>query len=306
MKISLLLMRYLYLNKRLRLPGLGIFTLDKNSVIPLETDNLGQMPNGAQFQRVAVPAADPELIQFISENTGKIRPLATADLESFLGLGIEMLNIGKPFLLEGIGTITRQPTGKFEFAPGHFGLMPVEVPEKNPKKPGQTRKEPDAGTTPGDGRPGAAMAGNHLFIRIAAILLGVVIIGGGGYALYRHHGTAAGNSDSVAVAGLMTPDLRPETAPVTTTAETPAPPLEPVIKTSDSAELRFVILSTPNKAHALRRYKQLQGFDLKPRLFQKDSAWFKIYFSFPVKLKDTVHIKDSLRRQYDANVSIDR
>ncbi|HLA60559.1 MAG TPA: hypothetical protein VK622_17415, partial [Puia sp.] len=108
MKIPLLLVQYLYKNRRMPLPGLGIFTLDKSVVLPDEHDRaLLSMPNAVQFQNANIAAADKELISFICENTGKIRPLAISDLDSYLNLGMEMLNIGKPFYLEGIGTITK-------------------------------------------------------------------------------------------------------------------------------------------------------------------------------------------------------
>ena len=34
-----------------------------------------------------------------------------------------MLNIGKPFYLEGIGTITKNKTGKFDFSPGEYTVI---------------------------------------------------------------------------------------------------------------------------------------------------------------------------------------
>ncbi|MFN8244987.1 MAG: hypothetical protein U0T56_01200 [Ferruginibacter sp.] len=36
--------------------------------------------------------------------TRKIKPLATSDLESFTMLGKQFMNIGKPLILEGLGT----------------------------------------------------------------------------------------------------------------------------------------------------------------------------------------------------------
>ncbi len=317
MKIPLLLIRYFYQTKRLSLPGLGIFTLDKNTVIPQESENQGEVPNGAQFQKVAVASAEPELIAFISENTGKIKPLATADLESFLGLGIEMLNIGKPFLLEGIGTISRSPKGIFEFNPGFFGLMPLENRSKDPKNSPEVKKTTDSIKAVADStsrQPGMAMGDHRNLLRAVALVAGMLIIGGGGYLMYRNRSAASGFSDStVAVAGLMNEEDKaaspaPAKEPFTNKAVVYKPVVETAapLKPADSAELKFVILSTPNKAHALRRYNQLLSFDLKARLFEKDSAWFKVYFAIPAKMKDTVHIKDSLRRQYDANVSIDR
>jgi len=57
------------------LPGLGIFTLDKSVVLPEENDRaLLSLPNQVQFQNANIAAADKDLISFICENTGKIRP----------------------------------------------------------------------------------------------------------------------------------------------------------------------------------------------------------------------------------------
>ena len=113
MKIPLLLVQYLYKNRKMSLPGLGIFTLDKSVVLPEENDRaLLSMPNAVQFQNANIASADKELISFICEHTGKIRPLAISDLDSYLNLGTEMLNIGKPFYLEGIGTITKEQSGQ--------------------------------------------------------------------------------------------------------------------------------------------------------------------------------------------------
>ena len=121
LKIPLLLVEYLYKNRKMALPGLGIFTLDKSVVLPEENDRtLLSMPNAVQFQNANIAAADKELISFICENTGKIKPLAISDLDSYLNLGTEMLNIGKPFHLEGIGTITKNRSGKFDFTPGEY------------------------------------------------------------------------------------------------------------------------------------------------------------------------------------------
>src|SRR5258705_6814134 len=106
------------------LPGLGHFTLDKSVILPDENDrNLHSTPNAVQFQNANIVAADKELISFICEQTGKIKPLAISDLDSYLNLGMEMLNIGKPFYLEGIGTITKNKNGKFDFAPGEYALI---------------------------------------------------------------------------------------------------------------------------------------------------------------------------------------
>jgi hypothetical protein len=46
---------------------------------------------------------DAELVIFIAENTGKMKSLVASDLDSNLELARQFLNIGKPYLFEGIG-----------------------------------------------------------------------------------------------------------------------------------------------------------------------------------------------------------
>ena len=45
-----------------------------------------------------------------------------------------MLNIGKPFHLEGIGTITKNKSGKFDFTPGEYTLIKETAGQDQPRK----------------------------------------------------------------------------------------------------------------------------------------------------------------------------
>ncbi len=71
---------------------------------------------------------DEDLIDFIRKHTGKIRPLAESDLETFVADGKLMLNIGKPFHIEGIGTLQKNREGVYEFTPGQPVVQRLESP----------------------------------------------------------------------------------------------------------------------------------------------------------------------------------
>ena len=71
-----------------------------------------------RFSQKNILKPDEEFIEFIRTHTGKIRPLAESDLESFISDGKILLNIGKPFHLEGIGTLQKSRAGTYEFYPG--------------------------------------------------------------------------------------------------------------------------------------------------------------------------------------------
>ncbi|MEO8584037.1 MAG: hypothetical protein ABI415_09590, partial [Flavitalea sp.] len=121
MKLSSLFAKYLYLKKELNLPGIGVFSLDPSIIIPEATEkNATDFIQQIKYVQNPVSGADEAFINFIRAETGKIRPLAVSDLDSFLTDGKILLNIGKPFQLEGIGSLLKTKTGVYEFTPGEL------------------------------------------------------------------------------------------------------------------------------------------------------------------------------------------
>jgi hypothetical protein len=288
------------------LPGLGIFTLDQSVVLPEENDRtLLSTPNAVQFQNANIPSADKELISFICEHTGKIRPLAISDLESYLNLGTEMLNIGKPFYLEGIGTITKNKTGKFDFSPGEYAVIKEHGDSHEAGKkghPSRDKKQMDM-PTPVPGR-------NMLKILVFAGALVVVCVGG--WLMYKRNNPASmeQTSDSNNATTEQLPPVTDSAVSATTKKDSsklrqPDSVNPSISGGQEPAGYKFILLTTHNKPHALRRYNQLLSFDLKIHLYQKDSSFFKVYFQFPALAKDTTHIKDSLRREYAHEITIE-
>jgi hypothetical protein len=304
LKIPQLLVQYLYNTRRMSLPGLGIFTLDKSVVLPEENDRaLLSLPNAVQFQNANIAAADKDLISFICENTGKIRPLAISDLDSYLNLGTEMLNIGKPFHLEGIGTITKNKSGKFDFTPGEYSLIRENTgasdhARKKTHRPDKNQAKTDSNLQ------------NRNLMKIGLIAVALVIVAWGGWVMYKK------NSVAVSENTVDTPSLNPQQLPPATdslktdsarkdTAKIlavdtphPAPPVR------EGITRKFIILETNDKPRAMKRYNQLISFSLQAHYYHKDST-YKVFFEFPALNKDTTHIKDSLRREYGHEVTIE-
>jgi hypothetical protein len=289
------------------LPGLGIFTLDKSVVLPEADDRaLLSMPNAVQFQNANIPAADKDLISFICEHTGKIKPLAISDLESYLSLGTEMLNIGKPFHLEGIGTITKNKAGKFDFTPGEYTLIREHADSHEPgarKKAESRDKKQVSNPTPAPSRN---------ILRILVLAAALIIVGWGGWVMYKKNNPASleKTTDTGSVASVQTAGTADSAGAAT--AKKDSVKLRPADSAGSASNqvqnpslYKFIILATTNKPHALRRYNQLLSFDLKIHLYQKDSTFFKVYFQFPALASDTVHIKDSLRREYAHEITIE-
>jgi hypothetical protein len=183
LKLPQLLSQFLYQNKRLDLPGIGTFTLDAATVIPQEADRVSHVPaSGISFQNANIPAPDDTLISYIKEHTGKMKSLAAADLDFFLTTGRQLLNIGKPFYLEGIGTLLKNKEGRLDFAPGEYLVPKLEDlhhPERRTGAPAMGYDEPPREEPKG--------ADSRQTLLLIGIIAGIAIIAFGGYYLYKRN-----------------------------------------------------------------------------------------------------------------------
>ncbi len=302
MKLPQLLSQYLYQYKILRLPGIGIFTLDPQAVIPEFTEkDLPNLATGIEFDYKPVHEADNELVEFIKSHTGKMKALAAADLESYLALGTQLLNIGKPFYLEGIGALTKTMDGRFEFTRGEYSTARIDDTKTEKKKPAFEESNYEYSSGSGSSRK---------LLLLLLVIIGLVIAGGGGYLLYKKNTYAEPEKETVRIIPNDTPVTKPDTSKTVMIKHDSLPPA-PVDSISQShlasdSNYKFVILETNNKFRALKRYNQLLSFNLKIKLYQKDSEYFKLYFSFPALARDTTRIKDSLDNFYATKTIIER
>jgi hypothetical protein len=309
LKLPSLLAEFLYQHKKLSLPGIGIFTLDPSFTIPDET-NRKQEPFVPQvdFENASVPEADNELIEFIKKYTGKIKPLAIADLESYAALAKQMTNIGKPFYIEGVGTLLKGKEKKFDFVSGQHDVAGIQSKDSQ-KDPGQAKKQ-SAFDERHDYYKSQRNSGRKVIVTVA-VIGGLAIIAWGGYKLYEKNKSADSNEVSVSVpvndSNASPIDSQQATSPVVDSSKTKkevTKPLQTSVK-NDSLQYKFVIMETSNKYKALKRYNQLLSYLLKIKMQTRDSSFFKLYFTFPAQPKDTIRIKDSLNQVYATHTIIE-
>ncbi|MBL0182884.1 MAG: hypothetical protein IPP96_11575 [Chitinophagaceae bacterium] len=130
MKIEQLLVQHFYKTREVTLQGIGTFSLSPDFVMPMENDKDASIPeNAISFTYDSRAAEDDALINYIVEQTRKMKPLASADLDSYLVLGKQFLNIGKPFKIDGLGMLTKNQQGEYQFTQGaSFSSKSEEVP----------------------------------------------------------------------------------------------------------------------------------------------------------------------------------
>ena len=123
MTFEQLLVKYLYQHKQVSLQGFG--TVSLSSTIPdIELVNKNrQIPiEGALFVPNIKAQTDEAFVVFFSQQRGKIRPLAESDIESHLQLAKQLMNIGKPYEIEGLGIFAMQKDGSVLLHPGHYAV----------------------------------------------------------------------------------------------------------------------------------------------------------------------------------------
>ncbi|MDH7462921.1 hypothetical protein QEG73_16620 [Chitinophagaceae bacterium 26-R-25] len=321
MKLDILFSQYLYQHKKLVLPGIGTFTLDPAAAIPDETEKQRSAVTGITYDAKAVPKIEEELIEFIRSHTGKIRPLAVSDIESYISLSSQLLNIGNPLYIDGIGTLIKGKDGRLSFTPGSYASTKLEdltvIREST-----EPRRHDETFTR----RESSGNNARQLLIGIAALIT-LGIIGGGAYYLYQSNAhkktTETEATDTIANAvvtdstgrtsgNAYMPDsnlIARDSAAIKRRADSLAAAQNGSQQPDASGKmpLKYVLEVTANKNRALRRYAQLKDngnniqMDVAP-----DSSSFKLYFVIPSAYSDTIHIKDSLTRFFLNKVRIEK
>lgn len=309
MKIAPLLAQFLYTNHRLDLPGIGSFLLDPSINTEADQGRQGKpsLLEGVSFDYSSSTKQSPDLIAFISAQTGKIKALAAADLESHLELAKQFLNIGKPFLFEGIGSLTKMQGGGFSFSPGHMILT-------DKLKETATRETPALNTTeePASDYRSIFYAKKKKTnwkkpLAILLLLGGIVLAVWGGYKVYKK--TMARRKKQQESEKTIDTNTAKTVPPADTSGNTTAlindttpvinPPVNPPLTaTAPAGNFKFVV-EVAEKDRALKRFSKLTTIGVKNiQLETKDSVSFKLFFILPASVADTAHILDSLRRNY--------
>jgi hypothetical protein len=132
MKIDTLIAQYLYKNRKVSIQQIGTFELDDAIPSPIPEQMKVLPEHSIHFKHDEKTPADEGFILFIMEQTKKIRPLATSDLESFSTLNRQFLNIGKPLVISNLGTLIKTQNNEISFAQGQNVPPKPEAPKSVP------------------------------------------------------------------------------------------------------------------------------------------------------------------------------
>lgn len=295
MKIEQALVHYLLKAKHLSLQGIGTFELD--AIVPesADPDKPIIIPADAiKFTFNPKTTEDTELVDYIVLQTRKIKPLASSDLDSFLSLGRQFLNIGKPFTLYGIGTLEKLNSGELMFTGGNMIAHKMEPQKLKIEDEGAEEHEENMFNDYQKERK--KNNGQKALLLIAALLiLGFIAWAGWHYGFDKNSGENTITSTEGIVPVTDSSHIKDSLAiyaPIRDTNRT-------TNKNSlDSFTFKVVVNEFTNRDAALTRLNNLKNYNRKVIMYTNDSVTYKIAEPFMRPLSDTAIVLDSLNRYY--------
>ncbi len=295
MTIEQSIVQYLYKNKTVSLQNVGIFTITDDVIIPLDNESEITLPeNAINFSYDAHAKQDNGLVHFIVDNTKKIKSLAESDLESYIALNKQFINIGKPHTITGLGTIQKAQDGTYTFSQATSShVVTKEAPKVIKEKPKQNI---DFASPKNDN-------GNSNIVKYAILsLLGLLVLGGlsyGGYWVYKNY--KSNSMDSVVAKNSTENASTNETGTTNTKDTTNKIAVKPAV--ADTNSFYIVIKEFTTRDEAEKRMKKLNEYGNHFVVTSKDSAKFKLKLPFKLALTDTLRVKDSVNTYFGATGS---
>jgi len=290
-KIEQVLVHYLLKTKQLTLQGIGTFHLDAAVPDSSDSDKPIVIPDNAiSFDYNPRTTEDDGLVDFIVEHTRKIKPLAASDLDSFLSLGRQFLNIGKPFNLPHIGTLEKQNSGALIFVPGHQVAQRME--------PNRVRQEEETDTEGQQERlfgeyPNEKKSNNSG--KTILTLLVILILAFAVWAVWKYAFTKKQETPNITSTEGIVP-VKDSAFKADSTKIANSQPVTPAH--SDTAQFNIVVNEYHTLFSAEKRLKQLKTNNRNAIIYTNDSITYKVAEPFALPLSDTTRILDSLRRYY--------
>ncbi len=307
MKMEQLIVQYLYSNKKVTLQDIGTFIISADINIPVDSEKDTVLPeNAIEFKYEPKAGVDEGLINYIVANSRKIKPLATSDLESFISLNKQFLNIGKPLVMEGLGTLHKTQIGDYAFT--QAGTSHVML-QDTPKIVTEKIIEKVTFATP----PKEKSGGINKMAVIA--LLGFIVLGALGllayYFINKKNNDVNNENVEVSSASKDTTNNAASTNTVAITDTSAAKKLKDSlaaiipINTSDTNSFYIVIKEFTDLALAQKRYTVLTNYGNKLVLTTKDSVTYKLRMPFKNPLTDTLRVKDSIAVFFKAKTYVE-
>lgn len=301
MTVEQLITLFVYQHGEISLQGIGQIRLtdavpdaeyiQKNKSVPI---------SGIEFTHQKTAVTSPEFIRFYATQRGKIASLAENDIEAYLSMALQFLNIGNPFEIKGLGALAKNKEGVLSLTPGYF--MAIKAEEAMGKL--KERHVED----PAHQGPGAAYdeeKRNRMSPATKAILalILVLLLAVAGWWVYKAYVASPSTVETETVTPVDADTLVAQQIDSNATAQ-------PAAVMPDSLQPRnwkviFRETSNVKKAIVLNQFDTLKQ-QLKTPVYLEttDSVRFTFYTLSSSAVKDTAQLRDSLRRYFKRPVRL--
>ena len=282
LKLGRVIALYLLYHHRVSLPGFGIILHDEQASMPGQNGETVESFSEGSLSFVADPKVTLEepLLEFISKETGKMKSLARSDMDSLLQFGLELINISKPFHLEGIGTLQKNTKNQLEFLQSSENIP--QDPFGRPSSTTVSKRMKSAAPSPD------TVKKIGLGVLILLILLAVGFV----------------------VRWFINRPVAPDTSNLGVQVTSPAPDTDKTEISAkpaglSSSEKFGVVLEQSGRQRAFKRFADLKQWGHNVRMATKDSVTYKLYILINAPLSDTAKHRDSLRVFFNRRVWIE-
>lgn len=281
LRTSEILLHYLIKHGQLSLTGIGTLYL-RGKQVESEDGKTTSFPEGSlEFVVDPETAEDAGLVAAIAAETGKFKALASADLDSYIQLGKQMMNISNPFVIEKIGILQKNYRNEIEFTPFQLHNLRSESGKKNEEIIEEIRFDDNylKRVTENDGQA------TKFLLMLGGLIL-IILILWGGYRMIRNMKlNSTSNSESV----IASPDS--DNADANGKKST----VSNAKKTNSQPRYNFkIVLEISRKQRAITRYNDLTQWGHTVIMTTQDSVRFKLAIPIQAPLSDTARHRDSL------------
>lgn len=285
----------MYNARQVTLQGIGIFKLRQDIHIHAEGEKDFSIPPDAfSFEYNLKATEDESLVDYIVKHTNKIKPLASSDLDSYAILAKQFLNLGKPFYIEGVGTIQKSQRGIYEFTPGIIIAPKIDVISRQLREKKEESFSFESESTSNN-------SSRNLMIVLTFVGIGFV-----GLALYYFlvlkKNSNNENVEQVAtVQNSVIKDTIKTIALITDTTKNKVDSSNRVATAGsngikkDSSSFKIVIKEYNSEKSVKGAYKRLTNYGHKVVIVKIDSLKYNLVMLFTLPLSDTLRVKDSIR-----------
>lgn len=292
---------YIYQNKKLSLDLFGTLELEGAVPDPEILRKERAMPvEGLKFTFNPSAKTDEAFVQFYASEKGKILPLANSDIELQLHQAKQIVNIGNPFDIPGIGKIVKTNDGKLIIQPGYFTIPPVS----GSGRPVVLKERLPVNALPKgerESKPVVVSQKQKQIILLSVIGIGLIALVWAFIKFVLPLLQSSPTSEQVSVVNADTTTVKVDSVPTAVTTIAPST----VVDSSTIKNWKAIIGNAYGAGPAKTRLDKLVSYGHNVKMETKDSNAFSLYIPIQASIRDTAQRRDSLAKFFAFPVKIE-